>query len=83
MDSLLKEIKDPAYLVDAKSRIPVPLRSIDIQADIEQNLAAFTMTQNYVNFSESPIETVFFFPTDVHSVMTKMEIDFTLEDGSK
>ncbi len=41
------------------------------------------MTQNYINFSESPLETIFFFPTDVRCVMTKMEIEFTLEDGSK
>ena len=41
------------------------------------------MTQNYVNFLDSPLETIFFFPTDVQTILTKLEIEFTLQDGTK
>jgi hypothetical protein len=36
-----------------------------------------------VNNEECPIETVFLFPTDFDAAISKLTIEFTLEDGSK
>jgi hypothetical protein len=36
-----------------------------------------------VNFSSQPIETIFFFPRDIDSVITKIVCEFTLQDGTK
>jgi hypothetical protein len=39
------------------------------------------MTQEYVKNEDCPIETVFLFPMDVDAAISKLTIDFTLEDG--
>ena len=36
-----------------------------------------------MNFLDSPLETIFFFPADVQAILTKLEIEFTLQDGTK
>jgi hypothetical protein len=36
-----------------------------------------------VNLEDSPLETIFMFPKDLDSVMTKITVDFTLQNGSK
>ena len=41
------------------------------------------MTQKYVNIESQPIETLFYFPKDIESVITKLTCEFTLQDGSK
>jgi len=41
------------------------------------------MTQEYVNFEDVPLETVFLFPVDIEAVASKITIEFTLRDGSK
>ena len=46
-------------------------------------MAEFKMTQIYANEEDSPLETVFVFPKDVRSVISKLSIDFTLDNGSK
>ena len=51
---------------------------IDLNVQVVDSLASFEMTQRYVNFSNKPIETVFFFPKDIESVMTKIICVFTL-----
>ena len=41
------------------------------------------MEQNYKNETENPIETVFLFPTEVDFAISKITIDFHLNDGTK
>jgi len=41
------------------------------------------MTQNYINVEDVPIETIFSFPKDTESVISKIECEFTMPDGSK
>ncbi len=41
------------------------------------------MTHVYANFYDKPIESVFFFPKDIDSVITKIFCEFTLSDGTK
>jgi hypothetical protein len=36
-----------------------------------------------VNFNEAPIETIFFFPKEISSVISRIVCEFTLKDGSK
>ena len=40
------------------------------------------MTQHYVNVEDCPLETVFLFPVDIDSVISKLTVQFTLPDGS-
>lgn len=41
------------------------------------------MIQKYVNLSDKPIESLFYFPKDIDSVITQITCEFTLRDGSK
>lgn len=69
--------------MQSQTNVPVPLLSIDLEINVLQSQAAFTMTQNYVNIEDSPIETVFLFPKDCDVAMSQLSCHFTLEDGSK
>ena len=72
---------DTCYLADAKTRYPVPLFNINLKVNVIQSVAEFLMTQQYANFTENIIETAFFFPNDIQSVITKISIEFTMADG--
>ncbi len=65
------------------SNEPIPLKQILIEADIVQSTASLQMTQVYINNEDCPIESVFLFPMDVAAVVSKLTIDFTLQDGKK
>jgi hypothetical protein len=41
------------------------------------------MTQVYVNNEDRPLETVFLFPMEVDAAVSKITIEFTLENGKK
>jgi len=41
------------------------------------------MTQNYLNVEDVPIETIFTFPKDTESVISKIECEFEMPDGTK
>ena len=40
------------------------------------------MTQNYINIEDTALETVFLFPLDIPSVVTKIVCDFQLPNGN-
>lgn len=40
------------------------------------------MKQEYVNIEDTPIETIFFFPKDTGSVISKITCEFRLPDGT-
>ncbi len=40
------------------------------------------MTQHYVNVDDFPLETLFLFPMDIDYAISKIQIDFLLEDGT-
>ena len=61
---------------------PLPLKSLNIDVEVNQSIASYVMTQKYENTSENPLEIVFIFPMDVDYAISKMEIEFKLEDGS-
>ena len=63
--------------------MPIPLLSVDISVSIVQGVASFEMTQKYVNLEFQPVETIFYFPRDIQSTITKLTCEFTLRDGSK
>jgi von Willebrand factor A domain-containing protein 5 len=71
------------YLIEKNQKYPIPLKSIDLKLDIVQQLAAFEMTQEYVNMEDVPLETVFLFPRDIESVISNLSIKFTTETGEK
>eukprot|EP00347_Sterkiella_histriomuscorum_P017977 403347255 len=71
------------FLINKQSKHPIPLTKVDIFANVVQQLASFEMRQHYVNIEDIPIETIYLFPVDVDSVFTNLEIEFTLQDGSK
>lgn len=56
---------ESCYLIDKHSRRPVPLKKIELKADVVQALASFQMVQHYVNIEDTPLETVFLFPIDI------------------
>ena len=41
------------------------------------------MVQTYVNIEDAPIETVYLFPKEADQVFSGMEVEFTLQDGTK
>eukprot|EP00347_Sterkiella_histriomuscorum_P001630 403371287 len=69
--------------MDKVSKHPIPLTKVDIIGNVVQQLASFEMRQHYINIEDVPIETIYLFPVDVDSVFTNLEIEFTLQDGSK
>ncbi|CDW90556.1 von willebrand factor type a domain containing protein [Stylonychia lemnae] len=79
---LLEQQQNAAYLIEKDSKAPMPLKHIDFKVTIEQRVAAIEMTQKYQNIEDCPIETIFLFPCDVQSVVSNMQIEFILEDGS-
>ena len=78
-----KASSESCYLVDKHSKKPVPLKKIELKADVVQALASFQMVQHYVNIEDTPLETVFLFPTDIASIITKLTCTFTLADGTQ
>ena len=41
------------------------------------------MTQEYVNVEDCSLETIFLFPIEIQSVVSKLTCEFTLSDGTK
>ena len=62
--------------------LPVPLKQVDLNVRIKNDLASYLMTQHYVNIEDVPLETIFLFPMDVKAVISKLTCQFTLPDGS-
>ncbi len=52
---------------------PVPLRDVQVKAQIVDTLAEIFIQQTYFNSEDSPIEAVFSFPLDEMSVVTSFE----------
>ncbi len=65
------------------TKYPIPLKSINLNVNVTQQVASFMMTQEYVNVEDCLIETIFLFPLDIESVVSKLTCEFTLPDGSK
>eukprot|EP00347_Sterkiella_histriomuscorum_P019333 403342045 len=84
LNHLLSEnSQDAIFLINKISKHPIPLIKVDIIGNVVQQLASFEMRQHYINNEDFPIETIYLFPVDVDSVFTNLEIEFTLQDGSK
>ena len=49
---------------------------------IIQSVASFVMTQKYANLESIPVETTFYFPRDIESVITNLSCEFSLRDGT-
>lgn len=75
--------RKPLFLIERENKKQVPLGNIDLKVQVMQSVASFEMTHSYSNFSDKPIEAVFFFPKDINSVITKIVCEFTLSDGTK
>ncbi|CDW77144.1 von willebrand factor a domain-containing protein 5a-like [Stylonychia lemnae] len=82
LQDILQNEEDAFYLIQNKTKAPMPLKFIDFDVKIEQKLAAIEMTQYYINVEDSPIETIFLFPCDIESVLTNIQIQFKLKDGT-
>lgn len=67
-------------LVDKFTRMVVPLKSIQIKADIIGELVKLKMCQVYSNLSSKEIETVFLVPKDSQSVIEGLSVEF--DDGT-
>jgi len=68
--------------VTKDGNLPVPLKQVDLNVRIKNDLASYLMTQHYVNIEDVPLETIFLFPMDVKAVISKLTCQFTLPDGS-
>jgi hypothetical protein len=71
-----------SFLVTKDGNVPVPLKQVDLNVNIKNDLASYVMTQQYVNIEDVPLETVYLFPMDVKAVISKLTCEFTLPDGS-
>lgn len=58
------------------SKIPIPLRSLDISASIIHNVAEVTLTQVYQNKSATLLECEFFFPISPEACFNSFEAKF-------
>ena len=61
---------------------PIPLKLIRIEGEIVQSVAELKMIQEYVNFEDTHLETIFLFPKDSRIVIHKITTEFKLKDGS-
>lgn len=59
---------------------PIPLMSVDVSASVIHAVAQVEITQNYVNWEEQPIETIYYFPVDPDGAVTnfRAELDGTM-----
>ena len=80
-DLLVKE--DGMYLMDASATYAIPLKHIKLEIEVQQSIATYIMTQDYVNLEEQPIETIFLFPVNEGVVFSKLRALIELEDGTK
>lgn len=64
------------------SYYPVPLKKIELTGNVVNSICAYQMVQHYVNIEEIPLETVFLFPKTENTVMSKIQCQFKLEDGT-
>lgn len=69
------------YLLDSVTKIPIPLKQINFKVNILQSTASFEMTQHYVNKLSLPLDTVFLFPIDDVWAITKICVEFILDNG--
>ena len=83
MESKKKTVKAAYYLLAKETQEPIPLESIHIHTDVVGSVATYKMTQKYVNIEKEEIETVFLFPMDATVVISKVNVKFTLPDGTE
>ena len=66
----------------AGSNYPIPLKKIELVANVVQSLCSYEMTQHYVNIETIPLETVFLFPKVENTAISKITCEFKLSDGT-
>jgi hypothetical protein len=68
--------------VSREERVKLPLKNCLFTADIVSGYADLIFHQKYENTGEDPLEIDFMMPVSDSFTISKIVIDFTLEDGS-
>jgi hypothetical protein len=77
-----KDIEDPLFLVNKESNTPVPLKTARFQVEIQDGFADVTLHQLYENDSNHPLETLFMMPYSDTFSLSKIIVNFKLQDGT-
>ncbi len=59
------------------------MKSLLIEVKVVNSIAAFQMSQHYVNKEHNAIETVFLFPVDIEYAISKVQVEFLIESGER
>jgi hypothetical protein len=54
------------------SYYPVPLKMIELIANVVNTVCSYEMKQHYINIEQIPLETVFLFPITDDTVISKI-----------
>ena len=81
-ETQLVEPIDTQFLVDAKTKTTIPLKSTRFDVDITQGYADMVLHQVYENQNEHPLETLFMIPYSETFILHKIVADFVLHDGT-
>ena len=63
--------------------MPIPLKKARFEVDITQGYADVILHQVYENDSDKALEVLFAMPISLGFSLNSIEVDFTLEDGTK
>jgi hypothetical protein len=70
------------FLVDKESNTPIPLLRINFDVEITMGYADIVLHQVYENNNDHPLETLFMMPYSESFTLNKINVDFTLPDGT-
>jgi len=71
------------FLMDKSSNTFIPLKTARFQVDISQGFADVILHQVYENPNDHPLEVKFAMPISYEFNLNRIEVDFTLQYGSK
>jgi len=69
--------------MDKEHQVVIPLKKARFQVEISQGFADVTLHQVYENVNDHALEILFAMPLGDNFSLNQIEIDFTLQDGSK
>lgn len=64
----------PPALLDRASGQPLPLRSVRIHSEVDDAIATHTITQDFWNPRDVPLEVVYHFPVHERAVVAGLEV---------
>lgn len=70
------------FLISKETNTYIPLKQVHFQVEMQQGFADVTLHQHYTNDADHALETLFMLPKADTFILSKIIVEFTLQDGS-